>query len=479
MYTAAPRSLPLARSFPTPATRPVAVEAPLPRDTLRVALMVILLLSVGRMQEGLSFLMPLRLGLVCTGVSLLCVIIGKDARAAGGPFRSWPAKVILGLVIVAAVGAPFGLSLGESATTILDQFSKIVMFALLLIIGIRGTRDLRWFVWGFVAATAYLCFLGIFVAEVKTYHGSAVARLDGNALGAYDANDMGVILTMAIPFALLTMQTSRRLGRAVSLLVLMGIGMTIAITGSRGAFLGVIAVGGALLVYLSYISLARRIGAVALVAGMLVIAAPPGYWTQMHTIIDPEADYNRTAEDGRLAVWKRGAGYMMSYPVFGVGIGNFGRAEGTISDKARNHVDGTGLVYTAAHNSFVQVGAELGILGLALWSTLVFGGLATMHRLRRRLPRSWLHGDADQRFLYLMTMYLPVAFIGFIVTGMFVSFAYMPPVFILAAFVAGMHASVERRVAAEQAWAGAGQGYIPAPARRFPGPRWAAAYRQA
>lgn len=422
-------------------------------DPLRFALMAMLLFSVGRVQEAVPALMPLRVGLLATGIALMLTVVQPGVLAPGGLLRTWPAKVMVGLIVLACIGAPFGISLGNSAKHLLERFSKVMVFALLLVGAIRGARDLRWFVWGYVAAAAYLCYRAIFVAEVSASFSSAVARLDGEAFGAYDANDLGLVLCIAIPFALLTLQTSGRKGKAFCLLLLIGIGITIAISGSRGAFLGLLAVGLALLVFLTHIAIATRVGAIVFVAVTLAVMAPAGYWEQMRTILDTEGDYNKTAEDGRLAVWSRGIGYMATYPVFGVGLGNFGRAEGYISSKARDHVPGTGLRFTAPHNSFVEVGAELGLPGLALWSSLVIGGIAAMRRLRRRMPREWLHGDPEQRFLYLMTAYLPVAFIGFAVTGSFVSFAFMPPVFILAAFVAGMYVSVDRRLAWDQACA--------------------------
>ncbi len=475
MHSAVPRSLPRARHTPGAVALPGTVEPRLKLDALRISVMVILLLSIGRMQESLPFLMPLRLGLVCTAVGIAFAVTHRHTLAHGALLSRWPARVVVAIAVLACIGAPFGLSLGGSAAYMMDRFSKVIIFILLLMVAIRGTQDLRWYVWGFVIAAAYICYLSIFVIDVTSYYGSEVARLDGDALGAYDANDIGVILTMAIPLTLLTMQTSGRKGMLFSVAVLAAIGATTAISGSRGGFLGLVAVGGALLVYLSHISIAKRMGAVAVILGALVMVAPPGYWAQMRTIVDPEADYNRTAEDGRIQVWKRGVGYAFQYPVFGVGLGNFSRAEGTISDKARDHVEGTGLRYTAAHNSFVQIGAELGPVGLALYGALVIGGIGAMRRMRRRLPREWLHGDRDQRFLYLMTIYLPVSFIAFSVTGFFVSFAYSAPVYILAAFVTGMYVSVERRISAEYALANALEPQVVEP----PVPRWVQRARRA
>src|SRR5205814_4750763 len=137
------------------------------------------------------------------------------------------------------------------------------------------------------------------------------------------------------------------------------------------------------------ISVAKRLGFVAVVVAGLVVAAPPGYWGAIGTVFHPEGDYNWRSEEGRREIWLRGLGYMADYPISGIGINNFERAEGTISDKARLSFAGDPIRWTSPHNSFLQVGAELGIPGLILWSSLVVGGIVGMTHLRRRLPPTW------------------------------------------------------------------------------------------
>ncbi len=231
--------------------------------------------------------------------------------------------------------------------------------------------------------------------------------------------------------------------------MLVGIGAAIARTGSRGAFVGLIAVAVALFLAVTRVSLVKRLAFVTTIVVALAVAAPPGYWDQIDTIMSPKTDYNWQDENGRMQVWQRGIGYMLRYPLFGVGINNFPRAEGTISEKVDQWDSSRGVRWTAPHNSFVQAGAELGVPGLLLWSGLVGVGIAGPLRLRRRLPPHWVRGDAEQRFLCQATLYLPVAVIGFATTAMFLSFAYLDPIYVLGALVTGLYASVNRRLRRE------------------------------
>ena len=113
---------------------------------------------------------------------------------------------------------------------------------------------------------------------------------------------------------------------------------------------------------------------------------------------------------------------------------------------SRRAVDWTpgmpGIKWSAAHNSFLQAGAELGIPGLLLFCTLVVGCIMAPWKLRRRIPPAWATGDWEQRYMYQAAAFLPLAALGFAVPAFFVSFAYHDPIYILAAFVGALTAAV-------------------------------------
>jgi O-antigen ligase len=223
--------------------------------------------------------------------------------------------------------------------------------------------------------------------------------------------------------------------------------VTIGRTGSRGAFVGTLASGAALLLAATSVSMARRVGFVLSVALALVVFAPRGYWAQMNTMADITDDYNWNALDGRRQIAERGLHYMWTHAAFGVGINNFARAECLDPDspKVRFHATGTGLRCTAPHNSIVQAGAELGIPGLILWLTMICGGVVGMFRLRGRLPAAWARGTPEEQFLHRLPLYLGVAMVGFAVSSTFVGFAWLDLVYFLAALMSGAYAVALQR----------------------------------
>jgi len=202
---------------------------------------------------------------------------------------------------------------------------------------------------------------------------------------------------------------------------------------------------------LGRIALSKRMAGIAALLVALATAAPEGYWNQMGTTFNPETNYNFNTDYGRLNIAKRGIGYMLRYPVFGVGMANFGRAEGTISElSAQRARAGLSVPWIAPHNTFVQVGAEMGIPALLLWLGMLWAGTVGLLRLRKRIPKAWERQSGERRFLRDATLFLPISFLGFATTSFFLSHAYTPPFYILLAITAGVVALTRKELAADK-----------------------------
>jgi len=409
-----------------------AVQASGNLHPLWIALLLMTVVSISRIHAYYLAIARLRPALVLFVFAVGYAVLQSRVVTPQNVVRTWPGKVILGLGGLACLSALFGISLGGSAEFITEDYAKTIIYTCTVIMAFRDWRDVRRLMWAYVLGAGILVWLSLFVFGIsKTSRGLT-----------YDANDTGLVLLVALPFALLLVQTSRWRGRLISGTILVGIVVTIARSSSRGAFVGLMLVGLATLVSLKSVSITKRALVVIGAAGVLTLGAPEGYWNLISTLRDPQADYNWSARDGRKEIAKRGIGYMVSYPMFGIGIANYPRAEGTISEKTASMSVNHGVRWAAAHNSFVQVGAEMGIPGLILWSSIIVGGIVGCRRLRKRMPREWRNGTEEQRFLYLATMYLPMALVGFAVTAFFVSFAYMDPIYVLAALLSGLYVAV-------------------------------------
>jgi O-antigen ligase len=252
----------------------------------------------------------------------------------------------------------------------------------------------------------------------------------------YDANDFATFVVTAMPFALYFLHTPRqifvRLFAGASLAVL---ALAFVRTGSRGGFIALVALSAFIVLRYTAIALRWRIAALALVALVVVTTASEQYWTQMGTILS-DADYNRTDESGRMQIWHRGVGYMLRHPVFGVGPGNFQAAEGMLSPFADRQQFGVGVRWNAAHNSYIQVGAELGIPGLLLFTGII---ASTFGMLRRLSRRALAPDDEVEDGSRALTNAIAASLVAFVVGAYFLSLAYAELFYTLVALTVGLH----------------------------------------
>lgn len=414
-------------------------------DGLRWALVILTILTVSRVHQHFGFLAVTRPALMLALFALAYAMIQPGALSRLPWARTWPARVVTAIGVWACISAPFGLSLGGSARMIIESFSKVLIFSFLLMATIRGVPDLRRYLWAYVIAAALLVWMSLFVFGLQKASGDGFYRLGD--LYSYDANDVGVMLLASIGLILVAFQTAGPRGKIAMGIIILGVGATIARTGSRGAFLGFIAMFVALLIFGRSVSIFKRLAFLAVTIVGLVIASPPGYWDQMMTSFKPKEDYNWSEPSGRRQLWTRGVGYMGTHPLFGVGIGQFPRAEGTISPLMTDwDPRDRGVRWSAPHNSFVEAGAELGVPGLLMWVSLTLGGIVSLWRLRGRVPKVWASGHPDERFLYHLVSYLPVSYVGFTVSAFFVSFAWVDGIYILTAYLVGLHMCVRQRL---------------------------------
>ena len=164
------------------------------------------------------------------------------------------------------------------------------------------------------------------------------------------------------------------------------------------------------------------IAVVLTAAALFMVTASQDFRMRLMGMFSSTTDYNYTARDGRIEVWKRGMHYMTTHPVFGVGGGMFGVAEGMLSGKADL---GFGVKYSAAHSAFVQAGAELGFGGLIALIVAFTGAVRGTFAARRASVLSREKYGIEPPDLALTASAL-CAMLGLITCAVMLSWAYMP-----------------------------------------------------
>lgn len=396
----------------------VGVQA-LPRrppgwDLLLVCVAVYTAAGVGRIHDLFPVLAPLKPALLSTIAAIALLLLQQNGRRRIALLRSPITTCLLGLMLWGALSVPFALTGGIAAHFWLD-FGRTVVMCLVLAASVRTTTDLERL--GVVYFGVTVLYAAVILSRFQ------LGSDDNWRLGQlyfYDANDLATLIVTAMPIGLYFALAHRKLIlRLLALAGLLVLGVALIRSGSRGGFLAFLAVAAFILVGFTTISARARVSGLLVILAVLGATASDRYWTQMQTIIHPNADYNLTDETGRVKIWKRGIGYMLDRPAFGVGMGNFQTAEGTISPMARRREFGRGVRWGAAHNTFVQIGAELGIPGLALFVGLIVSIFVAMRRVSRQ-ARAGPQGKDLSR----LAQSLNTALVGFVVGGFFLSLAY-------------------------------------------------------
>src|SRR6266487_3818193 len=243
------------------------------------------------------------------------------------------------------------------------------------------------------------------------------------------------LIATAMPLGLYFVLAQRRpLLRVLAVAGLVVLAVGLIRSGSRGGFLAFLGVTAFVLLGFTTVPARARLAGLVAILAVAAASASDQYWTQMQTIVHPNQDYNTTSEAGRVKIWTRGLGYMAGRPVLGVGISNFQVAEGTISPLARLQERGIGVRWGAAHNVFIQVGAELGVPGLILFVAWIASAFLALRRLARQSRK----GSDSATDAPRLAQSLMAALVGFVVGGCFLSLAYSDMLYTLAALAVGL-----------------------------------------
>ncbi len=403
------------------------VRSPSRADMLCLAVGLVGFVSVWRFNliflKQVSFL---RLGIVTLGLGIAAWLFSQNRLHRWQAIEGLKAtRLVLGILVIGALGVPLGAYPGKALEFLRVDYLSLVLYFLLTVASIRSRADLERLMFLHVVGAAIYS-----VNALKTAVG-ADGRL--SHLTVYDANDFGFMLVCTLPLAVYFLRTNAKplirllVGLAVVVFV-----VQLVRTGSRGAFLGLIGVSGYLLFWFKGIPVRVRAAAVAI--GLITIAAAgtDRYWEMMSTIANPSEDYNMTEKGGRVEIWKRGLGYMLRYPIAGVGFDNFGVAEGQSDLNRARAAEGRGWVQNASHNSFIQMGSEGGLIGLGLFLVLL---VWSFQACSWRPPADRPPMGRDEQALGRA---LAGSLVGYCIAGFFVSQAYSTFLYSILGLIAGL-----------------------------------------
>lgn len=413
---------PPSRGNSTPASAP-----PSRRDWAYIGLLAFTALLFFRPQDQIPVLRPFHLAELSAIGALAAMVMGRLGR--GLPITRITPELLgvagLGGVILAT--APFSIWFGGAVGTFTDVYVKVVLIFLLMVNTLVYPKRVEQFVWLIVIASGYIGLRAVF-DYARGLNLVENGRVQGVVGGMFkNPNDLALNMVAVLPLALCIMfrrvSFTQRVvaGGCAGLMFL-----TIVASHSRSGSLGLAA---AVLMFAVMI-LNRRPGLVA-AGGLAVVLAlpllPSSYWMRLSSITDGSRDETGSRQARATLLWEAYYAFL-EHPITGVGAGQFQnyKPEGRVE------------AWRETHNAFLQVAAELGVVGLMVFSFLVWRGFyAPMQAralLKRSAPRATRgRGDplppdvltADERdLLSWHTTAITAALAGWLVCAIFASVAY-------------------------------------------------------
>ena len=340
----------------------------------------------------------------------------------GDLLKHWISWAIIVVILFAALGIPTAIHRGASFENLTQSYSQSILGGMMMFGVARTARGRR-----LMAQT--LVISGIVTAWLAIVWGRRdhTGRLAGAA--TYDSNDLALIIVISLPLLIWWFFDNKSKLRWIAILALPMMFSVMLRTSSRGGFLGMVAIMAGLLFIgtTGRVREVRRIALTGILLAVLGALALPATYTQRMRTMDEELD-NKSPR-ARINVWKRGVGYAFDHPVLGVGIGNFGRAEGILSDYSQERA-GIGVKWSTAHSSYIQAWAEVGLIGGTAFVLAILGGTIAL-MLWRPTP------DMTDVAVRMLTPMVGLSLGGFAVAGAFLSFAFeSPPYYLLGLAVA-------------------------------------------
>ena len=422
-------------SSAAPSAQPTTSTLDREWDLLLVCTAVYVLTAVGRVHELFP---PLNVVRPAITAGLLSIILFCSDRLS---VRRWtwlsggPTPWLLALFGWMVVSVPGALVAGHSFDYVVGEMSKTVLMTFIIAGAIRGPRDLERMVGAVFYAIAVYSVVVLMNFELGEGNQWRLGRLY-----YYDANDFATVAVAVMPLGVLLAMSARSWTmRAFPILGLIVISAVFVRSGSRGGFLALIATSLFFILSFRAMSLIGRLATIGVVAAVVLVVASDRYWRQIGSTFS-ETDYNQTNESGRLQVWERGLGYVLSNPVFGLGTDNFPSAEGMLSEMASRQQYGVGVKWNAPHNMFLQVTAENGIPALVFF----VGMLASTFRVFKPPPLQRRLRTRRSPVSPALKQALGASLVGFIVGSIFLSLAYTQLLYVLVALAIGMY-KIERR----------------------------------
>jgi O-antigen ligase len=384
------------------------IPAPTRPGTAFLILCLYTFILIGRPQDFIPPLAPLRLALVFTFLMSFVTLLQKRENISN-LFRQRENKLYFLFFGIMCAGIPFSIYRRASFEFVILQYVINMIFFTLCLLLVNTLEKFKRFV-------AVLMFSGLFFSFFGLLQGNIYAGRFTTGGVMFDPNDVAYVEISLFPFSMIVLMGSYRF--TTKIIALSGLLLCVLVTlytGSRGGFVGLmVLVLLFLFLPIPKVKKSYKVLVIMLLIAVAIINVDKINMERYLTLGELDQDYNLTDEFGRKKIWKRGLQIFFENPITGVGVNGFSEAIG----RMREREDLPSQKWQAAHNSYLQVMVETGIFGVTVFLYLIGICIKTFKKFRKRREAS------VEKDFSTMSGILLIGFIAQLFIAFFLSQAY-------------------------------------------------------
>ena len=338
------------------------------------------------------------------------------------------------------------------------SYSKDAIITLIVIILLQTADGFRRVIWLLLLTGIFLGTLSVYQAVTESYANSfggfAVARLMNIIGESYtyriggpvnDPNAFAQIMLVFVPIALDRFLKDPRLTRKiVALWALVVSFLCVLFSYSRGGFVALVMT---MLIFLWFHRLSKRQFPVFIISVIILMSfAPRNFYDRILTLdqyfnTPGSVRTNDASLRGRATLNLAALEMIKAHPLLGVGFNNF-------SIEYPRYVQllglfGVPLEDPEAHDLYLEVASETGLLGLIAFFSLVGTALSTVYRTRLRFLKARMNNYAE------MVTAFGIGFTGYLISAMFIHGAYPRYLYLLSGIALALKLVADNTLAAQ------------------------------
>jgi len=327
---------------------------------------------IGRPQDLYLFLQPFRPAVLLGAATLFFVFLKTNMNQLSSMFSIKEAKKYMYFYFVMIAGIPFAYHRKVAFDFIFLIYLMNILFFLIFLLEVNSIKRLKTIIFIITIATFLYSVFGL----TKGSFSSGRFFIYGEM---FDSNDIAYVLLSLFPLCFFYIVHKEGILKKVLAITAIGASIVlILLTGSRAGIIGLITLF-LLILFTKFekIRWSYKIAFLIAFFALYLIYEDKINVERYMTLTEIESDYNVSDELGRMQIWKRAYQLILENPLTGVGANCFPMALGYLRQELS-------LIprWQAAHNSYIQIITETGLIGFMLFLSLIISSIRSFLRIK-------------------------------------------------------------------------------------------------